>query len=220
MRICRKHSLRNPGLLASLALVAGIVASGALAQQTGSQQAMPQNRPAPTVTGAVKNFYNGVKNNVIRSGEKMPEEFYGLRPGTQEEVRTFGQQLSHIARYNYLWCAEARGEANPNAGTDLEKTLKSKDEILKSLRASFDYCDVPFNALNEGNASEILTITQESGRQVQQTRAGLLMLDLVHTEEVYGSIVTTLRIKNIVPPSSEPRPQRAEQPPQKEPNPQ
>jgi hypothetical protein len=79
---------------------------------------------------------------------------------------------------------------------------------------------VPFNALNEGNASEILTITQESGRQVQQTRAGLLMLDLVHTEEVYGSIVTTLRIKNIVPPSSEPRPQRAEQPPQKEPNPQ
>jgi uncharacterized damage-inducible protein DinB len=183
----------------------------------GSQPPAAQSRPAPTVTGAVKNFYNGVKNNVIRSGEKMPEEFYGLRPGTQEEVRTFGQQLSHIARYNYLWCAEARGEANPNAATDLEKTLKGKDEILKSLRASFDYCDVPFNALNEGNASEVLTITQESGRQVQQTRAGLLMLDLVHTEEVYGSIVTTLRIKNIVPPSSEPRPQRTEQP-QKEPN--
>lgn len=217
MTICRKHSLQYSALFASLALSACTLASGALAQQMGSQPPAAQNRPAPTVTGAVKNFYNGVKNNVIRSGEKMPEEFYGLRPGTQEEVRTFGQQLSHIARYNYLWCAEARGEANPNAATDLEKTLKGKDEILKSLRASFDYCGVPFNALNEGNASEILTITQESGRQVQQTRAGLLMLDLVHTEEVYGSIVTTLRIKNIVPPSSEPRPQRTEQP-QKEPN--
>jgi uncharacterized damage-inducible protein DinB len=215
--ICRKHSLQYAALFASLAFSAYTLASGALAQQMGSQPPAAQNRPAPTVTGAVKNFYNGVKNNVIRSGEKMPEEFYGSRPGTQEEVRTFGQQLSHIARYNYLWCAEARGEANPNAATDLEKTLKGKDEILKSLRASFDYCDVPFNALNEGNASEVLTITQESGRQVQQTRAGLLMLDLVHTEEVYGSIVTTLRIKNIVPPSSEPRPQRTEQP-QKEPN--
>jgi uncharacterized damage-inducible protein DinB len=215
--ICRKHSLQYAALFASLAFSACTLASGALAQQMGSQPPAAQNRPAPTVTGAVKNFYNGVKNNVIRSGEKMPEEFYGSRPGTQEEVRTFGQQLSHIARYNYLWCAEARGEANPNAATDLEKTLKGKDEILKSLRASFDYCDVPFNALNEGNASEVLTITQESGRQVQQTRAGLLMLDLVHTEEVYGSIVTTLRIKNIVPPSSEPRPQRTEQP-QKEPN--
>jgi uncharacterized damage-inducible protein DinB len=184
----------------------------------GSQQPpMPQNRPAPTITGALRNFYSGVKNNVMRSGEKMPEEFYGLRPGTQEEVRTFGQQLAHIARFNYLWCAEARGEKNPHEGENPEKTLKTKDEFLKVARDSFDYCDVPFNALNEANAGEILTITQESGRQVQQTRMGLLMLDLVHTEEVYGSIVTTLRIKNIVPPSSEPRPQRMEQP-QKEPN--
>jgi len=213
----RKHSLKYAALFASLTLSACIFIPRALAQM-GSQQGTPQNRPAPTVTGAERNLYNGVKNNVIRSGEKMPEEFYGLRPGTQEEVRTFGQQLAHIARFNYLWCSEARGEKNPQEGVNPEKTLKTKDEILKYARDSFDYCDVPFNALNESNASEVLTITQESGRQVQQTRAGLLMLDLAHTEEVYGSIVTTLRIKNIVPPSSEPRPQRAEQPQQKEPN--
>ena len=52
---------------------------------------------------------------------------------------------------------------------------------------------------------------QESGRQVQQTRMGLLMLNVVHSEELYGNIVTTLRIKNIVPPSSEPRPRPAQQ---------
>lgn len=184
----------------------------ALAISSPAQQPAAQNKQAPpTVAGAVRNLYNGVKNNVTRSGEKMPEEFYGLRPGTQEEVRTFGQQLAHVARFNYLWCAEYRGEKNPEEGTNPEKTLKTKEEIMKVLHDSFDYCDVAFNALNDTNGSEILTITQESGRQVQQTRMGLLMLDLVHTEEVYGSIVTTLRIKDIVPPSSEPRP-RPQQP--------
>lgn len=176
----------------------------AAAQQPGGQT----QQPPPTVTGAVRNFYNGVKNNIIRSGEKMPEEFYGLRPGTQEEVRTFGQHLSHVANYNYLWCAEAKGEKNPNAGINLEKTLTAKDQVLKALRASYDYCDGVYSALTEANAGEVLTITQESGRQVQQTRAGLLLLNIAHNEEMYGSIVTTLRIKNIVPPSSEPRTQR------------
>lgn len=185
----------------------------AAAQQPGGQG----QQPPPTVTGAVRNFYNGVKNNIIRSGEKMPEEFYGLRPGTQEEVRTFGQHLAHVANYNYLWCAEAKGEKNPNAGINLEKTLTAKDEFLKALRASYDYCDGAYSALTEANAGEVLTITQESGRQVQQTRAGLLLLNVAHNEEMYGSILTTLRIKNIVPPSSEPRPQRQAAPQEKPP---
>src|SRR5579862_3239659 len=147
----------------------------AAAQQPGGQT----QQPPPTVTGAVRNFYNGVKNNIIRSGEKMPEEFYGLRPGSQEEVRTFGHQLSHVAIYNYLWCAEAKGEKNPNAGINLEKTLKTKDEILKALRASYDYCDGAYETLNDATGSGVITITQESGRKVQQTLIGLLMLNVV-----------------------------------------
>jgi uncharacterized damage-inducible protein DinB len=185
-------------------LCASFVVPG-VAQQPAGQSQPPAT---PTVTGAVRNFYNGVKNNIIRSGDKMPEDFYNLRPGTQEEVRTFGQHLAHVANYNYLWCAEAKGEKNPNAGVNLEKTLTTKDQIMKGLRASYDYCDGAYSALTEANASEVITITQESGRQVQQTRTGLLLLNIVHNEELYGNLVTTLRIKNIVPPSSEPRPQR------------
>ena len=64
----------------------------------------------------VRNAYMGNKNNILRSAEKMPEEFYGLRPGPQEEVRTFGQHLAHVANYNFLWCSQAKGEKNPNAG--------------------------------------------------------------------------------------------------------
>jgi uncharacterized damage-inducible protein DinB len=162
------------------------------AQQSASQG-------PPTVTGFLRNLYNGNKNSVLRVAERMPEEFYGLRPGTQEEVRTFGQHVAHIATFNFLWCSQAKGEANPNAGRDLEKTLKSKAEIIKAAAEAFAYCDPVYAALTDSSGAEIITITQENGRQQQQTRAGLLMLNVVHSNETYGSMVTTLRIKNISP---------------------
>lgn len=201
----RKNTL-NPatGLLILALLGIAIVIPAAAQQQQMPGRGAPQ--APPTVAGAVRNFYNGIKDNVTRSGDKMPEEFYGLRPGTQQEVRTFGQHLAHIANFNYLWCAQAKGEKNPNAGVNLEKTLTTKDQFMKALRASYEYCDGAYTALTDANSGEVITITQENGRQTQQTRMGLLMLNIVHNEEVYGSIVTTLRIKNIVPPSSEPRP--------------
>jgi uncharacterized damage-inducible protein DinB len=164
---------------------------------TGAQQNAPQG--PPTVTGFLRNLYNGNKNSVLRVAERMPEEFYGLRPGTQEEVRTFGQHVAHIATFNYLWCSQAKGEANPNAGRDLEKALKSKADILKAVTAAFAYCDPVYTALTDSSGAEVITITQENGRQQQQTRAGLLMLNVVHSNETYGSMVTTLRIKNISP---------------------
>jgi uncharacterized damage-inducible protein DinB len=207
MKQFRKYLPKSTTRLGILALLGTALLVPAVAQQPGGQS--PQS--PPTVAGAVRNFYNGIKSNIIRSGEKMPEEFYSLRPGTQEEVRTFGQHLAHVANFNYLWCAQAKGEKNPNAGINLEKTLATKDQFMKALRASYDYCDGAYNALTDANGSDVITITQESGRQVQQTRMGLLMLNIVHNEELYGNLVTTLRIKNIVPPSSEPRPQQQPQ---------
>jgi len=214
MKELQKYLPTSIARLGILALLGTSLVLRAVAQQPGGQS---QQAP-PTVAGAVRNFYNGVKNNIIRSGEKMPEEFYGLRPGTQEEVRTFGQHLAHVANFNYLWCAQAKDEKNPNAGINLEKTSTTKEQFMKALRASYDYCDGAYNALTDANGSEVVTITQESGRQVQQTRMGLLILNVAHNEELYGNIITTLRIKDIVPPSSEPRPQQRQ--PQQEQRPQ
>jgi len=162
-----------------------------------AQQAAPQG--PPTATGFLRNLYNGNKNNVLRVADRMPEEFYGMRPGTQEEVRTFGQHVAHIAHFNYLWCSQAKGEANPNAGRALEKELKTKAEFVKAVTAAFAYCDPVYAALTDPSGAEVLTITQENGNKQQQTRLGLLMLNVVHSNEVYGSMVTTLRIKNISP---------------------
>jgi uncharacterized damage-inducible protein DinB len=162
-----------------------------------AQQGAPQG--PPTVTGFLRNLYNGNKNSVLRVAERMPEDAYGLRPGSQEEVRTFGQHVAHVATFNFLWCSQAKGEANPMAGRDLEKTLKSKAEIVKAATDAFAYCDSAYAALTDASGAEVITITQENGRQQQQTRAGLLMLNVVHNNETYGSMVTTLRIKNISP---------------------
>jgi uncharacterized damage-inducible protein DinB len=162
-----------------------------------AQQGVPQG--PPTVTGFLRNLYNGNKNSVLRVAERMPEDSYGLRPGSQEEVRTFGQHVAHVATFNFLWCSQAKGEANPNAGRDLEKTLKSKAEIVKAVTDAFTYCDTAYAALTDASGAEVITITQENGRQQQQTRAGLLMLNVVHNNETYGSMVTTLRIKNLSP---------------------
>jgi len=190
-----------------ISLVALAVLSAAL--PAAAQQ--PPQEP-PTVAAFVRNLYMGRKTETVRSAEKMPEEFYGLRPGDQPEVRTFGQHLAHIATFNFLWCSEAKGEANPNAGVNLEKTLKTKAEFLKALNDSFAYCDGAYNSLTDASGAQVLDITQEGGRRTRLPRMGLLILNLGHDDEVYGSIVTTMRMKNIVPPASEPRPRRGEGP--------
>jgi uncharacterized damage-inducible protein DinB len=143
--------------------------------------------------------------NIVRMAEKMPEENYGMRPGAQTEVRTFGQQVTHVATFNFLWCSQAKGEKNPSPG-NLDK-LTSKADILKVLNDAFAYCDGAYSALTDASGAEVIDITQENGRQTRNLRMGLLTLNYGHNNEIYGSMVVYLRMKNIVPPASEPRPQ-------------
>ena len=172
--------------------------------QTGEQSGA---NPANPLSTWLRNAYTGNRNVIVRSAEKMPEENYGMRPGTQQEVRTFGQQIGHIADYNFLWCSQAKGEKNPNAGNNLEK-LNTKAEFLKALNDAFAYCDGVYSSLTDASGLEMVDITQESGRQTRNLRMALLILNFAHNNEIYGNIVTYLRMKDIVPASSEPRPQR------------
>src|ERR1700692_183958 len=171
------------------------------AAQTGQQP------PANALSTWLRNAYMGNRNNIVRTAEKMPEENYGLRPGTQEEVRTFGQQVGHVANFNYLWCSQAKGEKNPNAGKNLEK-LTTKAEFLKAASDAFAYCDPVYAALTDVSGTETIDITQENGRQTRNLRMALLILNYGHNNEIYGSMVSYLRMKSIVPPASEPRPQQ------------
>jgi uncharacterized damage-inducible protein DinB len=160
--------------------------------------------PTPTTSSWLRGAYTNNRDYIARAAEKMPEEHYGMRPGTQPEVRTFGQIIGHIATFNYLWCSQAKGEKNPGAGQNLEK-LAGKAALVKAVTDALAYCDGVYAALTDASGQELLTITQENGRQTQSLRVSLLILNYGHNNEHYGNVVTYMRMKDIVPPSSAPR---------------
>lgn len=181
--------------------VALLLALAAAAFAQGAQPA--EDNPMSTW---LRGAYTRNQATILRTAEKMPEDSYDMRPGAQPEVRTFGQQVGHVANYNYLWCSQAKGEKNPNTA-NLEK-LGTKAEFIKALNDAFAYCDGVYQGLTDRSGSEVIDITQESGRQTRNLRMGLLTLNYAHNNEIYGSMVIYLRIKNLVPPASEPRPQQ------------
>jgi hypothetical protein len=180
-------------------LLLPLLAVSAIAQP--AQQA--QDNPLSTW---LRTAYMGNRNTIVRTAEKMPEENYDMRPGAQPEVRTFGQQVGHVANYNFLWCSQAKGEKNPNSA-NLEK-LGSKAEFMKALNDAFTYCDGVYTALTDASGAQVIDTTLENGQQRRNLRMGLLTLNYGHNNEIYGSMVIFLRMKNIVPPASEPRGQK------------
>jgi len=164
---------------------------------TGAAQAQTEATP-PDSTRPFKSFYNSTRQNLIGAAEKMPAEHFGFKPTS--DVRSYAEIFGHIIDTNYWACAALRGEANPNRD-DLEKTLKTKDEVVKAVKASFEYCDGAMKTLSEATLKE----TFKSGmRDVPKTSPLLLLI--AHSQEHYGNLVTYLRLKGLVPPSSEPPP--------------
>jgi uncharacterized damage-inducible protein DinB len=170
------------------------------AAQTGQKDSS-----ADPLSSSLRNLYKGTRNDIARAAEKMPEQFYGLRPGPQMEVRTYGQVVGHLANFNYMWCAQAKGEKNPSEGNDFEK-LTSKADLVKAINGALNYCDGVYAALTDASGMQMIEVTQENGKQQRVLRISQLMLNVFHNNEHYGNIVTYLRIKSIVPPSSEPAP--------------
>jgi uncharacterized damage-inducible protein DinB len=144
----------------------------------------------------LKMSWGSVKNYVVRSAEKMPEENYSFKP--VPEVRSFGQILGHVADANYMFCSAVLGEKREPAG--VEKTKTSKADLIAALKDSVSYCDKAYDGLTDATAAQMVKMF---GRE--RTRLGLLLMNAAHDWEHYGNLVTYLRIKGLVPPSSEPR---------------
>jgi hypothetical protein len=82
----------------------------------------------------------------------MSEADYAFKP--VDTVRSFGEILSHIAGANYVICAPARGDKTEYEEDRIEKTAKTKEEIVKALNESLAYCDAAYNALTDKSAAE------------------------------------------------------------------
>lgn len=163
-----------------------------------AQAQMPPAGQRRSLVDAIKGGYNNVKMNLTQAAEKMPEADYSFKPGTTTDVRNYGRVLAHVAQAQFGMCSAATGKPNPMAGKQLEQELKTKAEITKALGDSFALCDEAYNALTDANANEY--VKQGQG-EIQ--RAAMLMNNVVHDNELFGTAAVYLRSKNIVPPSTE-----------------
>lgn len=150
-----------------------------------------------SATGYVKSVQAQLKNNVVKAAEKMPEESYGFRPS--HDIRTFGQLLGHIANAEYNFCAAVLGEKNPNTG-NIEKEKSSKADLVSALSGAFGYCEKAYAYLTDDKIAEMAKMGNS-----ERNKFGLLAFNNAHTNEHYGNLVTYMRIRGFVPPSSEPK---------------
>lgn len=165
-----------------------MAASAALAQGT---PAAASDNP---YTSAVRQQAKAIQGLVLRTAEKVPEELYSFKP--TETVRSLGGLLGHIADANFLICRFANDE-KPAIDTSREK-LATKAEIVAALKESFAFCDGVAARMTDANGSAPVTMFGRGN-----TKFGVLAFNNNHTWEHYGNLVTYMRLKNIVPPSSE-----------------
>jgi uncharacterized damage-inducible protein DinB len=155
---------------------------------------------ANPLTAGAKRTYDIIKNYIIKAAAKMPEEHYAFKP--TPDVRSFGQLLGHIADSNLVFCSSVAGEKPPIGGfdpaTSLEQTKKTKAELEKAVADSFAYCDKVHAGMTD--AAGAATIKFFTG---EMAKLSILEFNTHHDFEHYGNIVTYMRLKGLVPPSSE-----------------
>jgi uncharacterized damage-inducible protein DinB len=144
------------------------------------------------LSAEVQAAYSSVKNNILKSADKMPAENYSFKP--TPEVRSFAEVLDHIADSQMRACSAVLGEAKtPNASG---KTAKA--EVVAALQESFAECDKAYDSLTDANASEMIKMGPR-----QRTRLGALVGNMSHDNEQYGILTVHLRLKGLVPAASE-----------------
>lgn len=165
------------------------------AAPSAAAQATPPVGPTEPLSRAIFGMYNAIKRNLTESADKVSEADYSFQP--TKDVRTFTQMFAHVANSQFSLCAGPKGEANPNKD-DFEKTTTTKAAVVKALADSFAYCDTVYSTLTDAKALELIKAGQN-----QVPRARGLMSNVAHDNEHYGNLVTMMRLKGMVPPSTE-----------------
>ena len=174
-----------------LAAVVVLVAAPLAFAQPKAPDAAAAANPIST---SLKNNYERVKKFIVGAAEEMPPAEYSFKP--TPDVRSFGQLVGHIADASYMFCGKAKGEAKPQSH-EIEKTATTKAELKKALADAFAYCDAVYAASTDAT---LTTPIEMFGNKMPRFQA--LDINVAHDNEHYGNIVTYLRLKKLVPPSS------------------
>lgn len=169
---------------------AALVAVPALAfAQAGTPQTF-------TLSGNAVRAYQNIERNLLEAAEKMPEADYAFRP--TPDIRPFSELVAHVALSQFGTCAALKGDPAPPHKDDKEETARSKSELVTLLKDSAAYCDPILTAMKD----EDMPVLTKAGQN--QAAKGLFLLGTVtHGNEMYGTMAVYLRLKGLVPPSTE-----------------
>ncbi|HEX8250875.1 MAG TPA: DinB family protein [Pyrinomonadaceae bacterium] len=180
-------------ILPMLLLLLSLFASAAIvsAQNKPAAVATP---PANPLSDWNRRAQSQMKAWLLGSAEKMSEENYNFKP--TEAVRSYGQIIGHIADGQYIFCSAVLGEKNP--GLKIEKTKTTKLELIAALKESYAYCDKAYNDLTDATAAQLV-----KHNKAELPKLFLLNMNITHASLHYGNLITYMRLKNIIPPSTE-----------------
>ena len=201
-----KHSFRL--LTAAAALLFAAASAYAQAGKTSpAASASPSPSTPATIASAIDREISIVEKEVVEAAEAMPEEKFDFSPeklnvtgSDYKGVRTFAEQVKHIAAANYLIWSPITGEKPPDSVNEGKgpANMKAKAEIIKYLKDSFAFGHKAVAALNSSNLVE--PISSSNGKPT--TRLFLATFAPAHCFDHYGQMVEYLRMNGIVPPAS------------------
>ena len=165
----------------------------ALPAAAHAQGNAPDPVPANPGVSAAQQTWQIMTRYFTMAAEELSEADYAYKP--VESVRTIGQLGGHVGGAQYMICAAALGEA-PRAEDEVERTATTKEALVAALKASTEYCARAYQQTDAAAAGS----TQLFGGNV--TRMFALVLNASHNGEHYGNMVTYMRMKGMVPPSS------------------
>ena len=169
----------------------------------GTGAAFAQSPPANPYTSGAREQFDLIQGLIRRAAEKAGEDIYGFKP--TPEVRSFGAMVGHAADGNNLLCGLAAGKIEMGAvmknieAVRVHEKKTAKADLIAGLDESVAYCRSVFDSLTD--VSGTATVQWFSPKPLPK----LLVLTQAtsHAWEHYGNLVTYLRLKGIVPPSSE-----------------
>ena len=180
-------------------LVPGAIATAMMLCHAASMAQAPIDPMAATVAPLL----TMIERDFVRLADAMPAEHYGFRPtaGEFKGVRSFAEQVKHVACANFAFYNEIEHETPP-AGCEAggPSPAKTKAELMAYLRESFAYAQRVFRTLTPSNMMD--RVEGEYGGP--STRIGITTLSIWHASDHYGQLVVYLRMNGLVPPASRP----------------
>jgi hypothetical protein len=163
-----------------------------------------QSKDAPkTITMVLDNQVKTIESEFVPAAEAMPEDKYNFAPtnGEFKGVRTFAQQVKHVAAVNYLVAAAILGEKPPvdTGGENGPDSVKSKADVIKFAKDSFAYAHKAIATITADNFMGEVPSPFGKGKS---TRVGLAGVFAWHGFDHYGQMAVYLRMNAIVPPAS------------------